>query len=122
GTSVRHRPPPSRPRGAGAVRRVTAFPLQPLAGVSHGTVSSSSFPLGPISGASMPGTSLPLLQQRSFGQTSRRDRWWVQPALVFLGLSAFVVYATWAAFQGAHYWVPGTSYLAPFYSPDLSGN
>src|SRR5436190_19350344 len=70
----------------------------------------------------MAGTSLPLLQQRSFGETSRRDNWWFQPALVFLGLSAFVVYATWAAFQGAHYWVPGTSYLSPFYSPELFGN
>lgn len=70
----------------------------------------------------MPGTSLPLLQPRSFGQTSRRDRWWVQPALVFAGLSLFIVYATWAAFQGAYYWVPGTNYLSPFYSPELFGN
>ena len=69
----------------------------------------------------MAGTSLPLLQQRSFGETSRRDNWWLQPALVFLGLSAFIVYSTWAAFQGAHYWVPGTNYLSPFYSPELFG-
>ena len=34
---------------------------------------------------------------------SRRDPWWVQPLVVFLGLSAFVVYSTWAAFQGKHY-------------------
>ena len=31
----------------------------------------------------------------------RRDAWWVQPLLVFLGLGAFVVYSTWAAFQGS---------------------
>ena len=29
--------------------------------------------------------------------------WWVQPLVVFLALSAFIVYATWAAFQGDHY-------------------
>jgi hypothetical protein len=35
---------------------------------------------------------------RGFGQTSRRDAWWVVPAVVFTILSAFLVYATWAAF------------------------
>lgn len=50
----------------------------------------------------------------------RRDAWWVQPALVFLGLGTFVVYSTWAAFQGKHYhWGP---YLSPFYSPELFGS
>ena len=35
-------------------------------------------------------------------------------------LSAFVIYATWAAFQGEHYtWGP---YLSPFYSPELFGS
>ena len=43
------------------------------------------------------------LVQRKFGETTRRDAWWLQPLLVFLGLSAFIVYATWAAFQGNHY-------------------
>jgi hypothetical protein len=65
----------------------------------------------------MAGTSLPLLQQRSFGETSRRDNWWLQPLLVFLGLSAFVIYATWAAFQGDYYTYG--PYLSPFYSPVL---
>ncbi len=71
----------------------------------------------------MAGISLPLLpKQRSFGETSRRDPWWAQPAAIFVGLSAFVVYSTWAALQGEHYWVPGTNYLSPFYSPELWGN
>ena len=43
------------------------------------------------------------LVQRRFGETMRRDAWWVQPAVVFLVLSSFIVYATWAAFQGDHY-------------------
>jgi hypothetical protein len=50
----------------------------------------------------------------------RRDAWWVQPAIVFVILSAFVVYSTWAAFQGRHYrYGP---YLSPFYSPELFGD
>ena len=43
------------------------------------------------------------LTVRRFGETGRRDAWWVQPLVVFLGLSTFLVYATWAAFQGEHY-------------------
>lgn len=50
----------------------------------------------------MAGIDVPLTRA-GFGQTSRHDLWWVQPLVVFLGLSAFIVYATWAAFQGDHY-------------------
>ena len=35
-----------------------------------------------------------------FGRTSRRDPWWLSPSAVLLGLSAFLVYSTWAAWQG----------------------
>ena len=59
------------------------------------------------------------LQPRGFGTTLRRDAWWAQPLLTFLVLGAFVVYATWAAFQGAHY--EYGPYLSPFYSPLLFG-
>ena len=62
----------------------------------------------------------PLVLHRRFGQTARRDAWWVQPAVVFLGLSIFLVYSTWAAFQGAHYTYG--PYLSPFYSPELFGD
>ena len=58
-------------------------------------------------------------QQRPFGGTMRRDAWWVQPLVVFLGLSAFVVYSTWAAFQGTHYF--SGPYISPFYSPEIFG-
>jgi hypothetical protein len=60
------------------------------------------------------------LEQRPFGRTMRRDAWWVQPVFTFLGLGAFVVYATWAAFQGEHY--EFGPYLSPFYSPLLFGD
>ncbi len=60
------------------------------------------------------------LPRDGFGATLRRDLWWAQPALVFLVLSGFIVYATWAAFQGInHYHAP---YLSPFYSPELFGS
>lgn len=63
---------------------------------------------------------LKLLPARSFGETSRTGLWWLQPLVVFLGLGAFVVYSTWAAFQGIHYrYGP---YISPFYSPDLFGD
>jgi hypothetical protein len=57
---------------------------------------------------------------RRFPETARRDLWWVQPFVVFLGLSTFIVFATWAAFQGEHYTFG--PYLSPFYSPELFGN
>ena len=60
------------------------------------------------------------LKQRSFGETSRLDAWWLQPLAILLGFSAFIAYSTWAAFQGAHYHVG--PYLSPFYSPELFGD
>jgi hypothetical protein len=60
------------------------------------------------------------LGTRGFGETSRRDSWWVRPAIVFALLAAFIVYATWAALQGEHYrYGP---YLSPLYSPELFGS
>lgn len=60
------------------------------------------------------------LHKRGLGVTSRKDAWWAQPIVTFLILSLFIVYATWAAFQGEHYWV-GKHYLSPFYSPEVFG-
>jgi hypothetical protein len=60
------------------------------------------------------------LRGSRFGSTTRRDLWWVQPLLTFVGLGAFIVYATWAAFQG-NYFRFGP-YLSPFYSPEIIGD
>lgn len=65
-------------------------------------------------------TSVIAAPRAGLGQTQRRDRWWTKPLFVFLGLSAFVVYSTWAAFQGDHY--TSGPYLSPFYSPELFGD
>jgi hypothetical protein len=64
-------------------------------------------------------TTVPLTRRRA-GETLRSDAWWIQPAVVFLVLSSFVVYATWAAFQNAHY--TAGPYLSPFYSPEIFGD
>src|SRR5271155_1845416 len=61
------------------------------------------------------------LPRRGFGQTSRKGLWWLTPLVVFLGLGAFVVYSTWAAFQGVNYYFAPHGYLSPFYSPELFG-
>ncbi|HXY61144.1 MAG TPA: hypothetical protein VEH26_06035 [Chthoniobacterales bacterium] len=60
------------------------------------------------------------IPRHSFGQTMRRDVWWAQPLFVFLGLTTFIVYSTWAAFQGSHYYFG--NYVSPFYSPEVFGN
>jgi hypothetical protein len=64
------------------------------------------------------------IRPAELGITARRDLWWVYPVLVFLALSAFVVYATWAAFQGNNYryTAGGADYLSPFYSPEIFGD
>ncbi len=60
------------------------------------------------------------LQRSSFGQTERQDSWWIQPLAIFLGFSAFIIYSTWAAFQGDNYHFG--PYLSPFYSPEIFGD
>jgi hypothetical protein len=55
-------------------------------------------------------------QDRSF-QTDRKDSWWSQPLVVFLGLTAFVAYSTWALWQADYYYAE--PYLSPMYSPGL---
>ena len=78
-----------------------------------------------------------LPKQRSFAETTRPDAWWLQPLAVFIGFAAFIIYSTWAAFQGVHdiqatvktghdvcsYWYGGNGadYLSPFYSPEFWG-
>jgi hypothetical protein len=51
-------------------------------------------------------------------RTLRTDRWWVQPLLTVVALGLFIVYATFRAFQNAHYF--HEPYISPFYSPCLT--
>lgn len=67
----------------------------------------------------MASTHLPVVGGHPDGiaSTVRTDRWWVGPLVTLAVLSGFVVYVTWAAFQGEHYYAD--PYLSPFYSPVL---
>jgi hypothetical protein len=60
--------------------------------------------------------------------TQREDLWWVPPTIIAIGFTAFIVYSTWAAWVGEHFFTglpeaaaaaQGTNYLSPFYSPCL---
>ncbi len=55
-----------------------------------------------------------------FLETERLDNWWSGPIATAAGLILFVVYSTWAAFQGDHYMAG--PYLSPFYSPLILGD
>ncbi|MBA3698929.1 MAG: succinate dehydrogenase [Planctomycetes bacterium] len=67
-------------------------------------------------------TTATLPQGSGFGATMRKDNWWIGPIGIAALLLSFLIYSTWAAFQGAYYWVPGTNYLSPFYSPEIWGH
>ncbi len=68
-------------------------------------------------------TSLPVVTTAppdAFGRTLRRDRWWGAPLATALTLGICGAYATWAIFQGRHYFAE--PYLSPFYSPCITAS
>jgi hypothetical protein len=50
--------------------------------------------------------------------TTRKDAWWIEPLLVAIGFTTFIVYATFRTFEWKYYEVG--NYLSPFYSPKLT--
>jgi hypothetical protein len=64
-------------------------------------------------------THLPVIggHAEGFGKTARTDSWWKGPGITLIVFTTFVVYTTWAALQGNHYYAD--PYLSPFYSPVL---
>jgi hypothetical protein len=56
------------------------------------------------------------------GRTLRTDRWWLQPVITVVGLTAWVVYAVARTATQAYYWVPAYHYLTPFASPCISAS
>jgi hypothetical protein len=67
-----------------------------------------------------------LPKQESFGSTARIDAWWAGPLATFLGLLAFIIYATVTGLSGRNYEIrknpdfTGAAvapYLSPMYSP-----
>ena len=65
--------------------------------------------------ASLPGTA------RGFMQTLRTDRWWVEPALVFVSMSLFFGWLTVSILMDfgplGHYEVGGADFLSPVFEP-----
>ena len=55
-----------------------------------------------------------------FLQTLRRDRWWVEPAVIAVGLTVFLGYLTVSAFLDGWAYEVGP-YLSPIYEPKLHG-
>jgi len=53
-------------------------------------------------------------------RTLRTDRWWQDPALTVVGLSAWILYGVVRVFMQKWYWVDDYHYLTPFYSPCVS--
>jgi hypothetical protein len=53
-------------------------------------------------------------------RTLRKDRWWLAPAMVVAGLSAWLIYSVVRVFLQENYWVTDHHYLTPFYSPCTS--
>ena len=51
-------------------------------------------------------------------RTLRTDKWWLEPLITFAVLISFVIYATFRAFENAHYFAEPL--ISPFYSPCLS--
>jgi hypothetical protein len=85
-----------------------------------GTVAAPSAGL-PSTGTT-PGRYRGVGQQERFGQTERKDTWWLMPVAQALGLTILIGYANYAAFLGAahyHFVSEGRDYLSPFYSPYL---
>ncbi len=64
-------------------------------------------------------TSAPLPIQRKFGETLRRDLWWLPPLSVLAAFSAFLIYGTWSALQSWGYTYG--PYFSPFHAPELWG-
>ena len=54
--------------------------------------------------------------------TLRTDRWWLQPVITVSVLTAFIIYATWSAFNPHNYFYGPGSLISPFYSPCLSSS
>src|SRR4029077_13267320 len=79
-------------------------------------------------------TNAATLREEGFGETQRRDTWWVQPLAMATAFVVFIIYATfrWLINRDFGFWrgvmwrecapvLPQSAYfLSPFYSPLLA--
>ncbi len=65
---------------------------------------------------------LQTIQEKSF-ETTRSDKWWLNPLLKFIALGGFIVYSFWAIMLDAnvqHYKIEHTHYISPYFAPEVS--
>jgi len=67
-----------------------------------------------------------LLRSDRFGDTERTDNWWIQPLSIVIGLSIFIVYATFRTiypilFPNAEAGISSGPMLSPFFAPLIFG-
>jgi hypothetical protein len=58
-------------------------------------------------------------------RTLRTDRWWIQPTITVVVLTAFVAYTAWAIFVNKDYYVGAAAHrdlISPLYSPCIMGS
>jgi hypothetical protein len=53
-------------------------------------------------------------------KTLRTDRWWLSPLTTFVVFTGFVVFATYRALAGSHFYVE--PYMSPFFSPCIAAD
>lgn len=58
------------------------------------------------------------LKNEKFAFTQRKDFWWLEPLSLVIVLILFIIYSSWAAFQGKNY--AYGPYLSPLYSPHIN--
>ena len=89
-------------------------------GAAAVTAPRAPAPRGVPSTGTAPGAHRGAGLTQRFGQTERKDAWWLIPGLQALGLIVLIGYANWAAFLGFehyHFVQDGRDYLSPFFSP-----
>lgn len=67
-----------------------------------------------------------LLKRDDFGETERTDNWWLPPLSIFIGLSIFIVYATYRTFYPVLFpdvtaGITSGPLLSPFFAPLIFG-
>jgi hypothetical protein len=85
------------------------------------TMSDTRLDPGPQGGSVPGGIGSPGRAQISAG-TLRTDRWWLQPAVTFMLLTIWVLYALVRTASQRNYFVEAHDYLTPFYSPCVTAS
>ena len=71
----------------------------------------------------MPTSTSIAIHAKGFAKTLRKDKWWWYPVIIVLGLTGFLIYGFWAAWQANYYWYDaGQAGFGGFEGSPGSGN